>query len=351
MRVAVVGGGAWGTTLAAMLATRADTTLWAREPEVIDAVRSRRENTVFLSGVALPAELRVAADLADAVVGRQLVVIAVPAQHIRAVGTALAPLVDEMVPLVSLAKGIERQTLLRPSEVLADVMPHRGSDRIGVLSGPNLAREVAGGQPSATVLAMIDQERAAGIQELLTTTRFRVYVSGDVVGCEIGGAVKNVIAIAAGMAEGLGLGWNSRAALITRGLAELTVLGTELGGSPLTFLGLAGSGDLVATCSSPMSRNRTLGVELGRGRTVSEATAGTRAVVEGLASAPSVLALAQRVNVEMPICADVVAVLAGERTPEEALEHLMGRAPTTELHALARPDALRSAGQRAPSTG
>jgi glycerol-3-phosphate dehydrogenase (NAD(P)+) len=349
MRVGVVGGGAWGTTLAAMLATRADTTLWAREPEVVDAVRTRRENTVFLTGVELPADLRVTGDLADAVVERQLVVIAVPAQHIRAVGTALAPLIDDPVPLVSLAKGIERQTLLRPSEVLAETIPRR--DRIGVLSGPNLAREVAAGQPSATVLAMTDQERAAEVQELLTTSRFRVYISSDVVGCEIGGAVKNVVAIAAGMAEGLGLGWNSRAALITRGLAELTVLGTELGGDPLTFLGLAGSGDLVATCSSPMSRNRTLGVELGRGRTVSEATAGTRTVVEGLTTAPSVLALAERVNVEMPICAEVVAVLAGERTAEDALEHLMGRAPTTELHALAVPDEIRSAGRGAPSTG
>jgi glycerol-3-phosphate dehydrogenase (NAD(P)+) len=333
-QVGVVGGGAWGTTLAAMLSTRAATTLWAREDEVVEAVRTRRENTVFLPGVQLPAELHVTADLAEAVLDRDVLVIAVPAQHVRSVGQALAPMLAAEIPLISLAKGIERDTLLRPSEVLADVIGPGSERRIGVVSGPNLAREVAAGQPSATVLALPNQAQAGEVQRLLTTNRFRVYVSDDVVGCEIGGAVKNVVAIAAGMAEGLELGWNSRAALITRGLAELTVLGTHLGGNPLTFLGLAGSGDLVATCSSPMSRNRTLGAELGRGRTVDEATRAMRAVVEGVATAPSVVALAQREGVEMPICAEVVSVLAGERTPADALEQLMGRAPTTELHGL-----------------
>jgi glycerol-3-phosphate dehydrogenase (NAD(P)+) len=206
-----------------------------------------------------------------------------------------------------------------------------------VLSGPNLAREIAGGEPSATVLAMVDEVRAAEIQQLLTTERFRVYVSTDVVGCEIGGAVKNVIAIAAGMADGLGFGWNSRAALITRGLAELARLGVALGGDPLTFLGLAGTGDLVATCCSPMSRNRTVGVELGQGRSLEEVTADRQAVVEGVATAPGVLALAERVGVEMPISAEVVGVLRRERTPLEALAELMGRAPGSELHGLTRP--------------
>ena len=238
---------------------------------------------------------------------------------------------------MSLTKGIEQHALLRPTEVLAQVLAPHGSLAIGVLSGPNLAREIAGGEPSATVIAMGDEVRAAEIQRLLMNERFRVYVSTDVVGCEIGGAVKNVIAIAAGMADGLGFGWNSRAALITRGVAELARLGVALGGDPLTFLGLAGTGDLVATCCSPMSRNRTVGVELGRGRSLEEVTADRRAVVEGVATAPGVLALAERVGVEMPISAEVVGVLRQERTPLEAVAELMGRAPGSEFHGLTRP--------------
>jgi glycerol-3-phosphate dehydrogenase (NAD(P)+) len=337
MQVAVIGGGAWGTTMAAMVSARADVVLWAREDEVVGAVNTRHENTVFLPGVDLPASLRATPDLDEAVQGRDVVIMAVPAQHVRSVGSALTGLLPSTVPVVSLTKGIEQHTLLRPTEVLAQVLARQGEPAIGVLSGPNLAREIAGGEPSATVIAMSDEVRAGEIQRLLTNERFRVYVSTDVVGCEIGGAVKNVIAIAAGMADGLGFGWNSRAALITRGLAELARLGVALGGDPLTFLGLAGSGDLVATCCSPMSRNRTVGVELGRGRSLEEVTADGRAVVEGVATAPGVLALAQRVGVEMPISAQVVGVLRQERTPVEALAELMGRAPGSELHGLTRP--------------
>jgi glycerol-3-phosphate dehydrogenase (NAD(P)+) len=337
MQVAVIGGGAWGTTMAAMVSARADVVLWAREDEVVKAVNTRHENTVFLPGVDLPASLRATPNLDEAVQGRDVVIMAVPAQHVRSVGRALTGLLPSTVPVVSLTKGIEQHTLLRPTEVLAQVFARQGEPAIGVLSGPNLAREIAGGEPSATVIAMSDEVRAGEIQRLLTNERFRVYVSTDVVGCEIGGAVKNVIAIAAGMADGLGFGWNSRAALITRGLAELARLGVALGGDPLTFLGLAGSGDLVATCCSPMSRNRTVGVELGRGRSLEEVTADGRAVVEGVATAPGVLALAQRVGVEMPISAQVVGVLRQERTPVEALAELMGRAPGSELHGLTRP--------------
>ena len=338
MQVAVIGGGAWGTTMAAMVSARADVVLWAREDEVVEAVNTRHENTVFLPGVDLPASLRATPNLEEAVQGRDVVIMAVPAQHVRSVGRALVGLLPSAVPVVSLTKGIEQHTLLRPTEVLAQVLARQGEPAaIGVLSGPNLAREIAGGEPSATVIAMGDEVLAAEIQRLLTNDRFRVYVSTDVVGCEIGGAVKNVIAIAAGMADGLGFGWNSMAALITRGLAELARLGVALGGDPLTFLGLAGSGDLVATCCSPMSRNRTVGVELGRGRSLEEVTADRRAVVEGVATAPGVLALAERVGVEMPISAEVVGVLRRERTPLEALAELMGRAPGSELHGLTRP--------------
>ena len=338
MQVAVVGGGAWGTTMAAMVSARADVVLWAAwEDEVVEAVNTQHENTVFLPGIDLPASLRATPNLEEAVQGRDVVIMAVPAQHVRSVGRALVGLLPRAVPVVSLTKGIEQHTLLRPTEVLAEVLARQGRPAIGVLSGPNLAREIAGGEPSATVIAMGDEVQAAEIQRLLTNERFRVYVSPDVVGCEIGGAVKNVIAIAAGMADGLGFGWNSRAALITRGLAELARLGVALGGDPLTFLGLAGTGDLVATCCSPMSRNRTVGVELGRGRSLEEVTADGRAVVEGVATAPGVLALAERVGVEMPISAEVLGVLRRERTPVEALAELMGRAPGSELHGLTRP--------------
>ena len=336
MRVAVIGGGAWGTTVAAMLATRADVVLWAREDEVVAAVNSRHENTAFLPGVDLPERLRATGDVEEALDDRDVVIMAVPAQHVRGVASGLAGLLPRAAPVVSLSKGIEQRTLLRPTEVLAEVLDPHGEPAIGVLCGPNLAREIAAGEPSATVIAMVDEDRAAEIQRLLTNERFRVYVSTDVVGCEIGGAVKNVIAIAAGMADGLGFGWNSRAALITRGLAELARLGAALGGDPLTFLGLAGSGDLVATCCSPMSRNRSLGVELGRGRSLQDVIADKRAVVEGVATAPGVLALAERVGIEMPIGTEVVAVLRGERTPLEAVAQLMGRAPGSELRGLTR---------------
>jgi glycerol-3-phosphate dehydrogenase (NAD(P)+) len=337
MQVAVIGGGAWGTTMGAMVTARADVVLWAREDEVVEAVNTRHENTMFLPGIDLPASLRATPNLEEAVQGRDVVIMAVPAQHVRSVGSALVGLLPSAVPVVSLTKGIEQHTLLRPTEVLAQVLAREGGSAIGVLSGPNLAREIAGGEPSATVIAMGDEVRAAEIQRLLMNERFRVYVSTDVVGCEIGGAVKNVIAIAAGMADGLGFGWNSTAALITRGLAELARLGVALGGDPLTFLGLAGTGDLVATCCSPMSRNRTVGVELGRGRSLEEVTADRLAVVEGVATAPGVLALAERIGVEMPISAEVVGVLRRQRTPLEALAELMGRAPGSELHGLTRP--------------
>jgi glycerol-3-phosphate dehydrogenase (NAD(P)+) len=335
-RVAVVGGGAWGTTVASLLAARAATTLWAREPEVVEAVNSAHENTIFLPGIPLPHDLEATSEVGDAVRGCDVAVMAVPAQHVRSVARAVASHLPDQAAVVSLSKGIEQHTLLRPSQVLADELGAPPDRRIGVLSGPNLAREVAARQLSATVLAMADEERAAEIQRLLTTDRFRVYVNTDVVGCEVGGAVKNVIAIAAGMADGLGLGWNSRAALITRGLAELARFGVALGGDPLTFLGLAGSGDLVATCCSPMSRNHTVGVELGRGRRLAEVTARMRAVVEGVATAPGVLTLADRHGVDMPICGEVAAVLDASRSPIEAMESLMGRAPHSELHGLRR---------------
>ncbi|MEZ5143313.1 MAG: NAD(P)H-dependent glycerol-3-phosphate dehydrogenase [Acidimicrobiales bacterium] len=337
MRIAVVGAGSWGTTVASLAAERHDTTLWAREPEVVDAVTERAENTMFLPDVALPPSLRATGDLDVAVADADVVVMAVPAQHLRGVAERLAPLLDARRVVVSLAKGIERGTLRRPSEVLRDVLDGVPEARIGVLSGPNLAREVSAGQPSATVVAMADHDAARDVQGALLSDRFRVYTSTDVVGCEIGGAVKNVIAIAAGAADGLGFGWNARAALITRGLAELTRLGVALGGDPLTFLGLAGNGDLIATCSSPQSRNRRFGVELGNGRTTDEILGEMKMVAEGVASAPAVLELAAGVGVEMPIATEVAAMLRGEKSPADVVAALMRRGATSELHDLPAP--------------
>jgi len=336
-QVAVIGAGSWGTTVASLLAGRTPTVLWAREPEVVDAVRSGRGNPLFLPGVDLDPALRATGELSEALTGAGLVVVAVPTQHLRVVAEGLAGCWDRVGPdavVLSLAKGIEQHTLRRPSEVLVELLSRQDPARVGVLSGPNLAREIAAGQPAATVVAAADAEAARLAQRLLMHGRFRVYTSTDVVGCEIGGAIKNVIAIGAGIADGLGYGWNARAALITRGLAELTRLGVALGGEPLTFLGLAGNGDLIATCASDESRNRRVGLALGRGRALEDILAEMRMVAEGVASAPAVLALAERHGVEMPISAEVAAVLRGERSPADAVAALMGREPTTELHDL-----------------
>ncbi len=330
-RVAVVGAGSWGTTVAAMLSDRADTLLWAREADVVEAVNRRHENGRFLPGITLPAALRATADLAEALDGRTRVFMAVPVQFVRSVAERCKPMIEEDSLVINLAKGIELQSLLSPRQVLLDVLD-LPSHAVGVLSGPNLAREVVVGQPSATVIAFSAQDVAEGVQSLLTTEQFRVYTSSDVVGCDIGGAVKNVIAIAVGIADGLGFGWNSRSALIARGLAEVTRLGVALGGSPLTFLGLAGNGDLIATCSSEHSRNRRVGVELGKGRKLFDILADTEMVAEGVASTPAVVRLARRFGVETPVAEQVEAVLDGRRAPADVVHYLMARAPTSELH-------------------
>ena len=334
IRIAVVGAGSWGTTVASMLAERFDTMVWALEPQVAEAISVRHENPTYLAGFTLARSLRATTDQHEVVEDRQLLVMAVPAQHMRGVAQQLAPLVGPDVVTLSLTKGIELGTLRRPTEILAEEFGPRHRSRIGVLAGPNLAREVMAGQPSATVLAIPDTDIARWLQALLNNAHFRVYTSDDVLGCEIGGAVKNVIAIASGVAAGLGYGWNSRAALITRGLAELARLGVALGGDPLTFLGLAGNGDLIATCSSPESRNHRVGVALGQSRTLGDILAETDMVPEGVDSTPAVLALAREVGVEMPVAEQVGAMLAGERSPEAAVASLMGRRLTSELHDL-----------------
>jgi glycerol-3-phosphate dehydrogenase (NAD(P)+) len=327
-RVAVVGAGAWGTTLASLLTARAETTLWAREPEVVASIKQGRENVQFLPGFSLPRELAVTGDLRAAITDADVVVFAVPTQHLR----SLVSPIEVVAPLVlNVAKGLEQSTCMRMSEVLLDIMPRRDPRTIGVLSGPNLAREIMNGQPAATCVAFPDLASARLVQELLMTRALRVYTSDDVVGCEIGGALKNVIAIAAGVADGLGYGTNTKAALITRGLAELARLGVAVGGRPLTFLGLSGNGDLVATCSSPQSRNYRLGQELAHGRRAADVLAGQLTVAEGAATAPVAVELAARLRVELPIAASVVALLRGDRTPHELVPELMARDGKHEL--------------------
>jgi glycerol-3-phosphate dehydrogenase (NAD(P)+) len=332
LRIAVVGAGSWGTTVASMLAEQFDTVLWALEPEVAEAISVHHQNPTYLAGFTLASSLSATTSQRVALEGRQLLVMAVPAQHMRGVAEQIAPLVGPDVVTLSLTKGIERDTLCRPTEILAEAFAAGNRTRIGVLAGPNLAREVMEGQPAATVVAFSDADIARWLQSLLNTAHFRVYTSADVLGCEIGGAVKNVIAIASGVADGLGYGWNSRAALITRGLAELARLGVALGGDPLTFLGLAGNGDLIATCSSPDSRNHRVGFALGQSRRLDDILAETNMVPEGVDSTPAVLALAREAGVEMPVAEQVGAMLAGERSLGAAVESLMGRRLTSELH-------------------
>lgn len=332
-RVAVVGAGAWGTTLASQLAARTPTAIWAREPEVAADIGEHARNKHYLPGFALDAGLQASADLVDVVPGADVVIVAVPSPYLRSVTSELRPLVPAGAAVISLVKGIEADTLLRPTQVLAEVLDHDPA-LIGVLSGPNLAREVMAGHPSATVIALPDPGWRDRLQGLVSTDRFRAYTNHDVTGCEVGGAVKNVLAIAAGMADGMDYGWNTRAALLTRGLAELTRLGVALGGEPLTFLGLAGNGDLVATCGSPDSRNHRVGEALARGESLDDHLARTPSVAEGVRTAPAVLELAARVGVELPICDQVAAVLRGDASPEDALLALMRRGPQAELHGI-----------------
>jgi len=330
-KVAVLGAGSWGTAMAAMCAQKIPTTLWARRPELAEAIEGSGRNQVYLPDLALPAGLRATSSLAEAVEGASVVVMAVPSHGFRAVLGEARPHLAELVPVISLTKGVEQGSLARMTEVIAQVAPGHPH---GVLTGPNLVGEVVAGHPTASVIAATDPGVAEELQRLFSSGSFRVYTNPDVVGCELGGALKNVVAIAAGVADGLGFGDNTRAALITRGVAELTRLGVALGGQPLTFGGLTGMGDLVATCTSRRSRNRWVGEELARGRPLGEITSGTRMVAEGVRTSAAVVELAARVGVEMPIADQVVAVLAGVAPAAEVVAALMGRVMKPELHGL-----------------
>ncbi|HSV68231.1 MAG TPA: NAD(P)H-dependent glycerol-3-phosphate dehydrogenase [Mycobacteriales bacterium] len=324
-QAAVLGAGSWGTAFGKVLADAGtDVALWARREDLAAAIAEKRENPDYLPGIRLPDRLAVTSDVTAALAGTDIVVLAVPAQTLRANLDGWSGLIPSNATLVSLAKGVELGTCKRMSEVVREVAVVR-AERVCVLSGPNLAREIAEGQPAATVVACVDHDRAVAVQHACATPYFRPYTNTDVVGCELGGAVKNVIALACGIAEGMGFGDNTLASIITRGLAETARLGVALGAEPLTFAGLAGLGDLVATCSSPLSRNRTFGERLGRGETVEQVTAATRQTAEGVKSCRSILELARRHGVDMPITEQVVRVVYEGEAIGDMVRALMGR--------------------------
>jgi glycerol-3-phosphate dehydrogenase (NAD(P)+) len=312
----------------AVLACRnAPTTLWCRRPGLADEVNSRHTNCDYLDGFTLPEHLTATASLEEAVGGADVLVMGVPSHGMRATLAELAPHVAPGIPVVSLAKGLEQGTELRMTEVIAEELPGHPA---GVLTGPNLAREILAGQAAASVVAFADHDVAVEVQPVFAGDLFRVYTNDDVVGCEIAGALKNVFAIASGMADGLGTGDNTRAAVITRGLAELARLGAAMGGLPMTFFGLAGMGDLVATCISEQSRNRYVGEQLGLGRTIEDIQAEMKMVAEGVKTARVVMELARRHDVDMPIASEVHGVLYEGRTAQDAYRGLLHRAQGPE---------------------
>jgi glycerol-3-phosphate dehydrogenase (NAD(P)+) len=328
LRVAVIGAGSWGTTVAALAAANTPTVLWARRAELAGQINRDHVNADYLPGFRLPDGLWATSSMEDAVRSADVVVMGVPSHGFRAVMASVAPFVRPWVPIVSLAKGLERDSLKRMSEVVRDELP---GHPVAVLTGPNLAKEILAGEPAATVVAVEEPTIARELQRVFTATgSLRVYTNVDVVGCEVGGVVKNVVAIAAGMTAGMGFGENTRATLITRGLAEMSRLGVALGADPMTFAGLAGMGDLIATCSSKQSRNHMVGLELGRGRTIEDIVGEMKMVAEGVKSSPSVLALAERHGVDMPVTAQVVAVCHHGRSAKDALTRLMSRDQKSE---------------------
>lgn len=327
---AVIGGGAWGTALAAHLASEGrEVRLWVLEDDLVDWIRSRRENPLYLPGVRLPESVRATSDLAQALAGVNLVVAVVPTQHSRKVLEQARGAIPAGCPVILANKGLEEDTLKLPMDIAAEALA--SEEHLAVLSGPSFAGEVARGRPAALVVAAASESLARSIQERISSPRLRLYRNTDPVGVQVAGALKNVIAIAAGAADGLGLGLNTQAAVITRGLEEITRLGMMLGGKRETFAGLAGLGDLVLTCTGSSSRNRAVGMELGKGRRLADILAGTRTVAEGVATARSARVLASRSGVDAPIVEEVSRILFEDGSPLDALERLMARPLTVEL--------------------
>ncbi len=320
LKVAVLGGGSWGTTVASLVTRNVPVTLWARNAATVEEINSAHTNSTYLPGASIPDKLVATNDIAEAVSGADVIVMGIPSQNFRSVLSEVKQHIRAWVPVISLTKGLEKDSHMRMTEIITEVMP---GHPVGVLTGPNLAREIMAGQAAASVIAMEDDIIVRELQSIFKSGLFRVYTNNDVIGCELGGILKNIIAIAVGMGDGQGAGDNTRSALITRGLAEVTRLGVAMGGRAETFAGLAGMGDMIATCTSPQSRNRHVGVELGKGRDMQDIVDEMVMVAEGAKSAPAVMALAQKFNVEMPIASDVCRVLSGDATASRAFRGLL----------------------------
>jgi glycerol-3-phosphate dehydrogenase (NAD(P)+) len=319
-RVAVMGAGSWGTTVAKLASQNAPTVLWSRNADLADEINRAHSNERYLPGIRLPEDVRATHSIEEAVHDADVVVMGVPSHGFRTVLDEVAKSIRDGVSVISLAKGLEEGTLLRMTEVIAEVLPGHPA---GVLTGPNLAKEILAGEAAASVIAMDDHSLAGKIQDVFRSGLFRVYTNHDVIGCEIGGALKNVIAIASGMGDGVGVGDNTRAAVITRGLAELTRLGVAMGAEAQTLSGLAGMGDLVATCISPQSRNRFVGEELGKGRPIAEIIDDMHMVAEGVKTCRVVIELADRYGIELPIAREVYGAVYGGRTARQAYRGLI----------------------------
>jgi len=320
LKVGLLGGGSWGTTVASLVARNTAAKLWARNIDTVNEINEQHSNTKYLPGAKLTKSLAACDTIEETVRDADVVVMGIPAQNFRHVLDEAKQYIRPWVPIVSLSKGLEKGTLLRMTEIIESVMPGHPA---GVLTGPNLAREIIAGQAAASVIATVDDNISVALQKIFSTGLFRVYTNEDVVGCELGGALKNIVAIAAGMGDGMGAGDNTRAAVITRGLAELTRLGTAIGGRRRTFAGLAGMGDLVATCNSTQSRNRHVGFQLGQGRALEDIIKEMSMVAEGVKSAPVVMELAAKYDIEMPISYEVNRVVNGEAGAQEAFRGLL----------------------------
>ena len=322
LNAGLLGGGSWGTTVAALIAKNAPVTMWARDAGTVDEINTRHSNAKYLPDVVLPKSIRATTNIEEAVAKMDVIVMGIPSQSFRGVLEQIKPHIRPWVPVISLSKGLELSTGKRMTELINEVLPGHPA---GVLTGPNLAREIMSGYAAASVIAMEDEVIVKELQKLFHSGLFRVYTNHDVIGCELGGVLKNIIAIATGMGDGQGAGENTRSAVITRGLAEITRLGVAMGGEPQTFAGLAGTGDLIATCTSPQSRNRTVGYELGKGRTIREITDEMFMVAEGVKSAPAVMALADKYGVDMPIAREVFQVVRDKSTARQAFRGLLKR--------------------------
>jgi len=329
LKVGLLGGGSWGTTVASVVSRNAPITLWARDAETVDGINADNENHKYLPGIKLPPALRATNNLAEVVTGSDVLVMGVPSHSFRAVLEEAKNHLRPWVPVISLTKGLELSSGKRMTELIEEVLP---GHPVGVLTGPNLAREIMTGQAAASVLSMEDEIVVRALQPVFHSGLFRVYTNTDLLGCELGGVLKNIIAIAVGMGDGLGAGDNTRSALMTRGLSEITRLGVAMGGRAETFAGLTGMGDLIATCTSPLSRNRHVGVELGKGRPIDEIIAGMNMVAEGVKSAPTVIALAERYGLDMPIARDVYDVTQGKRSAQDVFRGLLRSAVGDEAH-------------------